>query len=164
MLQSVDSWSVTGKIGVRTTEQADSAVINQWQQNNTQFHVVLSSAILGLGKTVFQGTDKELYITTSEGETLYSEAPQQLLLQQTGWNIPLANIPYWIKAIPVPGKPYQIRFDTDGNPEEITQDGWTISASKYQRILHHHLPGKVTLSQSSNRVTLIIKTWDLAPL
>lgn len=160
-IQKIHAWMIMGKIGIRTKEQADSAVINKWQQIEDEYLIELSSAVLGLGKTVLKGNGQELYLTNSDGETLYSQEPQILLQSQTGWELPLSNIPFWIKAIPAPGKPYQIQFDPQGNPQEIKQDGWTISASRFQPFHQLNLPGKIVLSQKGNRITFVIHTWEL---
>ncbi|PIE43700.1 MAG: outer membrane lipoprotein LolB [Gammaproteobacteria bacterium] len=160
-LHQLQTWSVYGKIGVRSPKQSDSAVINEWNQTGDSFRIKLSSALLGIGTTVLEGSENELFIIHSDGQIVHSHHPGQLLHEQTGWRLPLASIPFWIKGIPSPEASYSITFDNQGNPHTIIQSGWHITPGRYKKITDLYLPGKIVISDTQNKITLIIAQWIL---
>ncbi|PID42685.1 MAG: outer membrane lipoprotein LolB [Proteobacteria bacterium] len=162
-LHQLENWSVYGKIGVRSPDQSDSAVINEWKQAGDLFRIKLSSALFGIGATILEGSDEELFITRSDGEIIHSRDPEQLLRTQTGWQVPLTSIPCWIKGIPSPQEEYSITFDNQGNPHTIIQSGWRITPGRYKKTDEMYLPGKIVISNTTNKITLIIARWTLTP-
>lgn len=162
-LDAIKHWSITGKLGVRSPKSSESAVINQWEQHNNLFSINLSSAFLGLGATQIEGSPSEIILQQSGETPLYSDEPERLIWEQTGWVLPLANLPFWIKGMPAPHSENHLKFNQLGQLSHITQDDWQISYSRYQKSDQVQLPAKIKLQQDDILITLIIKSWQIHP-
>ncbi len=149
-------WQIKGKIGVRTAEDGGSAYLD-WSQSMDSFYILLSGP-LGQGSTVIDGNPYGARLQNSEG-TFLSESPEELVLTHTGWNIPIQNLLYWVKGIPAPyGKP-EIKLNALGTIEEMVQDGWHLTYSRYGNAMGNILPQRIIIDKDELKVTFIIKEW-----
>ena len=160
-LREVTDWQVSGKLGVRQDNRSDSAVINQWVQQDLRFDINLSSPVFGLGATSIQGTPDGIWFTRSGEQPLYSENPEGLIRQQVGWSLPIRHLLYWVKGIPAPGPFQDMLFDQNGNLYQLEQAGWNIIYENYHDTAPYALPRKIVLRRDKIRLTLIIHNWDL---
>lgn len=165
-LSELDYWEFSGKIGVKVPQRIDSAVINRWKQEDTQFTIDLSSAIFGLGATTIQGSADFIIITESGEAPITSYQPTQLIEQHIGWPLPIAKLRYWIKGMPAPieTKKDQIealKFNDNGELSLLDQNGWQINYSKYTHFNQINLPRKIVLRQQQAKITVIINEWQL---
>jgi outer membrane lipoprotein LolB len=170
---SIEDWAFTGKIGVRVPESIDSAVINRWQQQGSQFTIDLSSAIFGLGATRIEGSPERITITESGEEPITSYNPEQLINQHVGWPLPISQLRYWIKGIPAPStnpadQVEKMRFNDKGQLSELNQSGWKVRYPRYTQLnTKNHslketsLPGKIVLQQAQVKITVIVNEWLL---
>lgn len=161
-LTQFDHWSLQGKLAVSQPDRNESAIINEWQQSGDFFHLQLSSAFLGLGSTQISGLPGGIALINSDGEHFYSTAPEALLLVQTGWQLPIASLPWWVKGAPEPASKAQLLFDQAGQLSQMTQHGWTIHFERYQQFAPSTplLPGRITLTKADSRVRLAITAWQ----
>ncbi len=161
VLSHVENWKISGKLGVRQGDRIDSAVINSWSQRGAEFDINLSSAVFGLGATNLRGTPHSIWLTQSGKEPLYSDQPESLIYQQTGWTLPIESLFSWIKGIPAPTRITDSTFDLSGRLYELQQLGWTIRYTDYHDTEPYPLPRKIILTRESVRVTLVINDWQL---
>ncbi|WP_250655029.1 lipoprotein insertase outer membrane protein LolB [Alkalimarinus coralli] len=165
-VSAIDSWEISGKIGVRVPERIDSAVINSWKQKEAQFTIDLSSTIFGLGATRIEGNPNYISMTESGEEPVISRHPRQLIQQHIGWPLPIEQLRYWVKGIPAPvqspdDKVEELKFDSQGQLSQLVQNGWQVNYSKYTPSRSVSLPGKVVLRQQQVKITVIINDWQL---
>ncbi len=161
VLSQVENWRISGKLGVRQGDRLDSAVINSWTQRGEEFDINLSSAVFGLGATNLRGTPQAIWLTQSGEEPLYSDRPEALIYQQTGWSLPIESLFSWIKGIPAPATVTESAFDLSGRLYELQQLGWTIRYTDYHATEPYPLPRKIQLERDGVRVTLVINDWQL---
>ena len=160
-LSQIDDWRISGKLGVRQGDRIDSAVINGWTQRGTEFDINLSSAVFGMGATNLRGTPHSIWLTQAGEEPLYSDQPEALIYQQTGWTLPIESLFSWIKGIPAPITNSESAFDLSGRLYELQQLGWTIRYTDYHDTEPYPLPRKIVLERENVRVTLVINDWQL---
>ncbi len=171
-LTSVEEWELTGKIGVRVPERIDSAVINRWKQQGSQFTIDLSSAIFGLGATRIEGSPVHITMTESGEEPITSYYPEQLIQQHIGWPLPISQLRYWIKGMPAPATSRDtlisdLKFNEQGQLSLFNQSGWQIRYSRYTpqeapagaTTGNISLPGKIILQQQHVKITVVINEW-----
>jgi len=159
-LNALQHWEISGKIGVKTAEESQSAVINRWQQSGAHFEIDLSSSLLGLGNVKLEGSEQYLIITEAGEQPVFSSDPENLLFQQTHWQLPIQSLPYWAKGIPAPESVSSYQLDEANRLTQMEQSGWTIQYPKYQFVNGFNLPGKIVMTQGLNKITLIIKSWQ----
>lgn len=160
-LERQSSWSLMGKIGIRTARDNTTAAINQWTQVDDFFDIQLSSTFLGLGSARINGTQRLVTLTESGEDPVYSDDPDTLIESALGFPLPLSFLTYWIKGLPVPEQPFQLEFNEQGLPEYLQQLDWQLEFSRFRNVEGLLLPGKIKLERQDIRIVMAIKTWQL---
>ncbi len=160
-LSRQSSWTLMGKIGVRTATDNATAAINKWTQVDDFFDVQLSSTFFGLGSARISGNARFVTLTESGEDPVYSDQPELLMESALGFPLPVSYLSHWIKALPVPDQPAELEFDATGKPSTMRQLGWHLEFSRYHQIDGLLLPGRIKLERDDSRIILAIKTWQL---
>lgn len=152
---ALQSWQLSGKIGIKTSQGADSAYLN-WQHCGEHFVIRLNGP-LGTGAAKLVGDDQQVTLFVS-GETPVSAAnAEQLLWQHFGWQLPVEQLRFWVVGIPSPKQTY--RYQQLG----FTQSGWTLSYPRQTVQQEYTLPAKASAQTEELHVTLILRDWQLQP-
>lgn len=130
----------------------------QWEQHRDNYTLNII-APLGQGALRLQGNALEVVLTTDEGESLYSDDPDQLLFQHLGWRVPISALRYWVLGLPAPGT-HDKTLDEQGRLAQLQQDGWTVDFLDYHTQPGVALPRKVFISNHQAKVKLIIADWQ----
>lgn len=158
-LDKFDSWTLIGKIGVRTPDQSMSAAINHWVQNRELFDIQLSSTFFGLGNSRLVGNPVFITLIEAGEEPVSSDQPDDLLNKALGFPMPITALPYWLKGLPLPDQHFSAEYYANGLPKSMEQSNWSLSFDDYQLDQALPLPGKIKLVQGESRITLVIKEW-----
>lgn len=161
-VSELKQWTLIGKVGIRTSDEASSAIIN-WSQQQNHFDIFLSGP-LGQGSTRIQGRDGNVSMYRNGEDPLWAESPEELLYKSLGWQLPISELKYWIRGIAAPGSPvtHQLWHD-NGTTQALQQQGWHIEYSRYQRQQQLPLPSRLIITRDSIKLTFIIKKWQLTP-
>jgi len=159
-LTLMQEWQIKGKIGVRTADDGGSAYLD-WSQSFDSFYILLSGP-LGQGSTIISGNPFGARLENSDG-TYISESPEQLVLEHTGWNIPIHHLLYWVKGIPSPQGTSELEYNELGTLKSLRQDGWSLEFDRYGKAMHTLLPQRIKISREDLKVTLVIKQWLALP-
>jgi outer membrane lipoprotein LolB len=159
-LSELKHWIIKGKIGIRSPKSIDSAVINQWQQNDDHFLLDLSSTLFGLGATRIQGDNTYLMIQRSGEKPVFSTQPDALMKAETGWFLPLRQIPYWIKGLAAPGSTFSRTFSEKNHPYLLKQDNWQVQYSHFKQYGEVFLPSKIKFTRGGFKITIIARQWE----
>jgi len=162
-LNKLQHWKITGKLGLRTKKSIDSAIINRWEQNHSTYSINLSSVLFGLGATYIKGNQNYLMIQRGNDDPVFSSKPDQLIESQTGWPLPLRQIPFWIKGVNAPGSSVKRTFTDKGLPASLEQDHWHITYSRFSILNGLPLPGKIIFQRDDFRLIFIIQKWHFIP-
>ncbi len=153
-------WQLSGKLGLRGPQLAESAYLN-WLQCGELFDVRLSGP---LGQTVarIEGRGELLTVRLEGREPVTTSDPEQFLQQQLGWSVPLRALRYWVRAEAAPGSTANI-VGPATQPEALQQLGWQVQYLAYHQNASIALPAKLTLRNDSNlQATLLINEWLLS--
>lgn len=151
----LEQWQLRGKIGMSNQQQTESAYLN-WQQCDELFNIRLSGTFGASGVHVLGYSDHIVWQTNQE--RIVASTPEQLLHQQTGWQLPVSQLSYWIRGVPDPEQPSYLR-----DAASFEQYGWSI---QYMDAHTHHgrvLPTKITLSDGELNAVIVIQQWQLSP-
>jgi len=149
-------WQIRGKIGVRTATDGGSAYLD-WSQSFDSFYILLSGP-LGQGSTIISGNPSGARLENSDG-TFVSDSPENLVMEHTGWQIPINQLLYWVKGIPAPSGDIQMTRNALGTLDTLQQDGWKLEFDRYGNALDSLLPQRIKIQKDDLKVTLIIKEW-----
>jgi outer membrane lipoprotein LolB len=157
----LNQWKITGKMGIRSDQQASSALIN-WHQCNDRYHIRISGP-LGTGAAYLYGDDSMATLETPTEKLTAANAQQ--LLAQTGWPIPVHELSFWLRGLALPDQPATplTEIDVPG----FKQSGWSLQFNKTLTANHgdkaYTLPAKAIAESNNIKVTLLLRSWDLNP-
>lgn len=150
-LQDMDSWELRGRVNVRYDNESHTPRIN-WLQQNVEYHIRLWGT-LNVGSTLIVG--RPGYVTLeSGGETRNANSPEELILQQLGYELPVSQLNYWIKGLPSPDSTAQLSFNELNQLTTIEQANWTINLSDMRQYGQLSLPRRVELTRPRNDIRL----------
>ncbi|MFT6914079.1 MAG: outer membrane lipoprotein LolB [Motiliproteus sp.] len=159
-LLPLTQWQVLGKIRIQSADDDSSANLNWWQRQD-HYRIYIAGP-LGQGAVNIEGSESDGITLDISGEGRYqADSPERLLYQQLGWEVPISQMPYWIKGLPAPQGDYSTRLDTLNRAQQLQQSGWTIDYLDYHNDLRPQLPRKIRLQRGDSlRLTLILKQWQ----
>ncbi len=158
-LTSIQSFRVDGKIAVRTPRDSGSATVN-WVQRHSSYSIALMGP-LGSNGLKLQGQPGNVTLQTSDGKTYSANSAEQLLKERWGFHLPVSNMHYWIRGLPVPGMAANTRFDSDGRLSQLVQQGWNIQYLSYTKMGNVDLPEKMSITSPSLTVKIVIYQWNI---
>lgn len=160
-LASMERWDLSGRISVRTDAEAVNGSLN-WNQVGDQLEMGFRGP-LGVGGFRLAGTPEQMLFEDSKGEQLVLDDPGSALATQLGWQVPLASLSYWIRAMPDPDMQADQDFETSGRLQRLRQDGWSVDYERYALQGLLAMPGRVTIQREGIRIRLVIDRWRLGP-
>lgn len=150
-LREFDSWELRGRVNVRYDNESHTPRIN-WLQQNVEYHIRLWGTF-NAGNTLIVG--RPGYVTLENGgETLDASSPEELILQQLGYELPVSQLNYWIKGLPSPDSEAQLSFNELNQLTTIEQADWTIGLSDMRQYGSISLPRRVELTRERNDIRL----------
>ena len=158
LLARQTDWSFVGRIAVSQGNSGGSGRI-EWRQHGEDFDIKLSAPI----------TRQTWRLSKSAGQVVLEGLPggaqqgndaEALLLEATGWRIPVAAMSAWARGARAGGVA-ALDFAADGLPATLRQAGWSVS---YRDWSHGDpalpLPTKLFAEAGDARVRLAVEQWQ----
>lgn len=161
-LESLNTWELIGRVNVRYYDEAYTPRI-RWQQLNATYAIDLWGTF-NAGYTTIEGQPG--FVTLEQdGEVLTASSPEDLILQQLGYELPVSHLEYWIKGIPAPGNTAELSFNELNQLSQLVQDGWTVTYPDPRQYGELTLPRRVDMSRDNEEVRLrfVGLNWNLEP-
>ena len=160
-LLAMQQFTLQASVGIKTPADSISGNLRWQQQDNAQYQARLSN---GLGISLFELTDSALGSTISiKGETYHAADTSTLLLQLSGWSMPLHDMPLWLRGLPG-SKGRNIRRDEFDRVTafELTDSTGIVWQLQYQRFFPDSLalPQRVLLKSSDSQIKIVIRSWQ----
>lgn len=165
-LQAIGDWQLTGKLGIRTSDDSGSASI-KWQQQPAHYQINLSGP-LGQKSIIITGSPDKVRLEQTGEPAQEAKTAEALIKKTAGWTLPVAQLAYWVRGVPAPKlRITRLQQNDNGLIDHLIQGGWNISYSNYRdhgfNGANMPLPGKITAEYEDIRLTLVIRTWHLGP-
>jgi outer membrane lipoprotein LolB len=159
-LTKLQTWDISAVMAVRTQagNQGDTANL-KWQQHQQNYSLLLYGP-LGAGAVKIFGQPGYVSLETADGKKFNAATPELLLAQQTGWQLPVSDLFYWIRGLPVKGTPSSMQFDSYHHLIHLNQAGWTIDYLRYSAVNQVDVPTKLTLENSRIKIKIIVNQWQ----
>jgi outer membrane lipoprotein LolB len=147
-------------MSIRTLANNEGGTANlKWQQHQQDYSLLLYGP-LGADAVKVSGQPGHVTLETADGKKFNASTPELLLAQQTGWQLPVSNLHYWIRGLPASG-PRSMQFDADHHLIHLNQSGWTIDYLRYSTVSQLDMPAKLTLENARIKVKIVINQWQL---
>ena len=150
-LQELESWELRGRVNVRYDNESHTPRIN-WLQQNVEYHIRLWGTF-NAGNTLIVGRPGYVSLE-NDGETVDASSPEELILRQMGYELPISQLNYWIKGLPSPDSGFQLSFNELNQLTTIEQADWTINLSDMRQYGQVSLPRRVELTRPRNDIRL----------
>jgi outer membrane lipoprotein LolB len=157
--ENIHAWSAHGAIAGNDDKKAWSATV-YWKQLSAHNYALQLFGPVGVGTIKITGTPSHVTLVTSKGDRFESASAENLLAKQTGWNVPISNLYYWVRGLPAPNFSAKKSYDSQHRLSELHQDGWSVHYADYTMVNGAALPGKITLSNPPYRIKMVIKEWQ----
>ena len=154
-------WQLNGRIALNRGDQGWHASL-LWQEQAGGYQLKLSGP-LGQGGFQLAGDAHGVVLVDAEGHSSFARDGDALLLQATGWHLPVVGMRYWVRGLPVPDIEAIPVYDESGHLSRLEQSGWVINYQKYQLVEGAAVPSKMQLARDDVSVRLVIKQWQLGP-
>ena len=147
-------------MAVRTANASESASL-VWQQDNQNTYVQLSGP-LGIGATTIYSDGLELEMHQGNDHTTIDISDPDAMISNTGWDLPLHALSYWLKGIPSPDSTVQ-RLELDPKTEllqSLWQNDWEVRYDQYEQFEEFTLPTRLKIQRGATRAKVIISNWQ----
>jgi outer membrane lipoprotein LolB len=155
------SWIISGRLGIQTAHEGWH-VSFRWQQADAELYHITLSGPLGQESAELQGTSQGVTLLLADGHSVTAMDPDELLLRQLGWRLPVKGLYYWVRGLPVPAAAETHGLDGQGRLVWLEQSGWHISYRRYDDISGKAFPTKIFLDSPQVKVRLVIDEWTLS--
>ncbi|TDG12398.1 outer membrane lipoprotein LolB [Seongchinamella unica] len=157
-LQQLSHWTASGKIALRTPDQAESASL-LWQQMGESSHLRLSGP-MGISATTVDSDGRLLEVRQGEDYSRWDLDDPGLGAEHT-WDLPVRSLHHWLKGIPAPEAPVEsLLLDEAGQlPQQLQQSGWTIDYQQFSSFGDYLLPTRLQLSRGATKARIILREW-----
>lgn len=155
-LEALDTWVLTGKVGLRMPQETTSANLD-WSQHPHYYRMLISGPF-GSGRNLLEGREGRFSLSNSEGR-FEAATPEALMQQQLGWSLPVSALADWIRGLPADHSRYQLEHDERGFPQQLEQDGWQIVYRDWIEVESLWLPRRLVMEYDDLRVTLVVTDW-----
>ncbi len=159
LAQSVTAWEIKGLIGAKTPKKAWSANLIWAQQSPSHYQLRLFGP-MGGGVVLIEGANG-VVTYKDEHKRIQGKQARQLLREQTGVDLPVESLYYWVRGLPAPGKPDEAVYDANKQLVILKQAGYLIEYSPYQAVNGYVLPAKMKVQGKGLVVKLVIKAWRI---
>ncbi len=157
-----DRFELSGRIAVKYRGDGYTGSL-RWRHRDQRDTIELYSPV---------GTVYARLASSPEGASLrmadgkrFDEADARALARRVlGWDLPLAQMRYWVFARPAPAT-VATRVDTDqqGRLIALDQDGWQVRYLSFASVGGVLLPDKLELEEPGLKVKLIVSRWGAPP-
>lgn len=157
VLQAADDWAFSGRIGIRTEDDGFNASLRH-SQRGRRFESTLGGP-LGVGKLRIEGNARRILLIDRDGRRIVLDEPEADLQRLYGWTIPVTSLRFWALGVPDPDSPAEVTLDADARLAELRQRGWRVVVDRYRDYRDAALPRRITASNGTTRVRVVIDQW-----
>lgn len=159
-LSVIHNWNLIGAFSVRQGGQATMANM-RWQQQGNRYYQTISGPF-SLGGVDIIGQPGRVTMQKSPSEIITASSPESLLMQHFGWELPISNLYYWIRGIPVPGAPISAqKYDADNHLVFLQQRDWTVQYTAFQNVNGIDLPRTILVNNHDLQAKIVISRWQI---
>lgn len=163
--ESLQHWQAQGKMALRGPDQGHNLSFT-WIQKGADFTLDLSGPF-GMGKLKIMGSKGVLHTMTRGDDIIDHTEARLLLLQETGWDMPLALLPHWFRGLPAPAYASTDERYASDKLQALGQNNWQIQWGDYRpRSLAfgaYLLPHSLTMTRDEYRARFKILQWRPPP-
>ena len=157
VLQDLNDWNFSGRIGVSAGEEGFNGRL-RWRQQANEFQASVSGP-LGAGAVRIDGDADTITVEERDGTLTVLPNPERDLRERYGWTIPVTSLRFWALGIPDPTLPAETEIDAAGQLSRLQQGGWAVSIPQYREGGGQPMPRRIVAENGDAKVRLVIDQW-----
>jgi outer membrane lipoprotein LolB len=151
------SWTLQGRIGIKTDEQSLSGQIH-WQHRADSDEVLMTSP-LGQGVARIERNAAGVTLEVPNQPARHAPDAELLTREALGYGLPVSGLMWWVQARPSPESPFMVTQDADGRIGQLKQDGWVIDYLQYSTDAPWR-PRKLVVTREGLEIRLVVDDWQ----
>lgn len=156
LIRADTDWAFRGRVALSARGQGGSGRID-WRQSGEDFEVRLTAPVTGQSWRLSR-RDGQVSLEGLEGGRREGRDAEALLLDATGWRIPVDAMRQWVRGARAQGFS-RLDFDGQGRPALLEQGGWSVEFRDWGRD-ELPMPGRVIARRGDASVRLIVDAWE----
>lgn len=160
------TWSFTGRAAISRGAKGGSGRIEWEQLDRNRYSIALSAPVTRQSWRLTGDLHSEAgRIEGLEGGPRDGEFAEALLLDATGWQVPLQQLGSWVRGAPAAGYPVEsVEYDGQGRPSLLRQAGWSVRYTAWRPgpAGQPDLPARIEAESGDAKVKLQIDDWLFA--
>lgn len=156
-LRKLDRYALDGRTAVAANGQGFSATLRYQQQPDVS-ELALDGP-MGIGGMRLRLAHDELSVTNSRGQQLDGAAARAEIEARLGFELPLANLRWWLLGIPAPGEAHLEQDPVTGELRGFEQGGWNVKVEERMPALGFSLPRRLVVAREGARLKMLAQDW-----
>lgn len=160
-LRAQPHWNFQGRVAISKGRNGGNGRI-EWLQQGDRYEVALAAPVTRQSWRLSGGASQPARLEGLEGGPRSGDEAGLLLLQATGWEIPVGQLAQWVRGLPAAaGAPEHLGLDAEGRPRVLRQQGWRIDYLDWYPAgpQQPSLPRRIEAASGDAKVRLIIDAW-----
>lgn len=162
-LRAHPDWSFQGRAAISKGRNGGSGRVD-WRQTGRDYRIELSAPVTRQSWVLTgEGATGQARLEGVDGGPRSGDDAQALLLQATGWEIPVDGMPAWVRGLVDEGQSGVVR-DAEGRPMALLQAGWRVDFLEWYPPTDGRpaLPKRIEAHSGDAKVRLLLDQWDVA--
>ena len=164
-LEGQQQWSFEGRVAINNAGKGGNGKI-EWQQDGRGYVVSLIAPVTRQSWRLIGDTHSGAgRLEGLQGGPREGEDAEALLLEATGWDIPVNALGQWVRGLPAPGFSLQGRsYSAQGQLQRVEQARWRIEYPLWfpAEGPQPTLPRRIEAKRDKASVRLIVDRWDFS--
>ena len=150
-------WSFTGRVAIDNDGNAGSARL-EWVQRGADFNITLSAPVTRQSWRLARSGGRAR-LEGLEGGVREGSDAEALLLDATGWRIPVDSLDAWVRGSRADATRASVEYGPAGLPSILVESGWTVEYRAWGEG-QPPLPARLFARQGNASVRLAIERWS----
>jgi len=159
-LAAQPDWRLRGRAAFADGHESATVQID-WRQRGEAFDIQLQAPVTGRSLRL-AGRPGWARLDGLEGGPREAADAEQLLLEATGWALPVAQFPAWVRGMRGAGPVAALAFDAVGRPLGWQQAGWRLEYRDWWPG-EPPLPRRLFAERDALTVRIVVSEWTLGP-
>lgn len=157
--KDINTFKTNGRVGITGIENSGSASFI-WDNEYANDYSIKLHGPFGANSVEINVSPNRVRYIDQLGNIKRAKNPRTLLFNETGWDLPLESLKYWIKAIPDRNfKTQSLILDKNQRIEYLRQNDWDISYFEYQNVNGFEFPKKIMLKKHNVKIRFVFTSW-----
>ncbi len=159
-LLALTDWQFKARASIRQDKESWQAGL-RWQQAAADYELQILGPF-SMGGLMLKGDEQQVVLTLADGQQWQAAAPEGLLQETTGWQLPISALRYWVRGLPAATLPLtEKELNEAAQISSMIQGEWHIKFPEYTKVKGLYLPRKIVIENTELHLKMVIDKWQI---